>query len=323
MIAQPDFVVVDRRAIPAGALESEWRAPDGHAIRRFDWPALPGGEQQRGSLLFLPGRGDFYEKWIEAITHWHARGWAVTAIDWRGQAFSGRMTEDGVTGHISDYRVWMEDLGAFWREWSASAAGPRVLVAHSMGGQIALGAMARELALPDAAVFSAPMFGLKPDWLPRWFSHLFARIMVALRGATTPAWQGAERPDRVPGDRFDLLTHDRVRYADETWWREARPELGLGPPSWGWIERSLGAMAETTRRGALQAVRAPVLILATRADRLVSWRATRKVAQLLPDARLVAFGKEARHEILREADPVRLAALSAIDKFLDSAAPAR
>lgn len=308
---------VDRRAIPPEAREGRWIAPDGHAIRRFDWP----GDGRRGSLLFLPGRGDFFEKWLDAIGHWHERGWSVTAIDWRGQAGSGRMTVDGVTGHIDDYRIWEDDFAAFWREWASDTSGPHVFVAHSMGSQITLGALARGLVDPDAAVFSAPMFGLRPEWLPRWLLHLFARTMVALRGATTPAWQGGERPDRVPGERFALLTHDRARYSDETWWREARPELGLGPPSWGWIERSYAAMGATARRSALEAVRAPALIIATRADKLVSWRATRKVAARIRNCRLVVFGREARHEILREVDAVRNAALSAIDAFLDAEAP--
>jgi lysophospholipase len=246
----------------------------------------------------------------------------VTALDWRGQAFSGRMTEDGVTGHIGDFHEWIDDLANFWAEWTAAMPGPHVVVAHSMGGQILLGALERARVRPEAAVFTGPMFGLKPDWLPRWLSHLFARVMVMRHGATSPAWRGAERPDAVPGDRFHLLTHDRERYADEAWWREQRPELALGPPSWGWIERSFAAMAETARSGALEAVDTPVLILATRSDGLVSWRAIRKVAARLPRARLVAWGKEARHEILRETDAVREAALAEIDAFLEPFAPA-
>ena len=51
----------DRRAIPANATETMWEAADGWPIRRIDWerPANP-----RGSLLFLPGRGDHYEKYL-------------------------------------------------------------------------------------------------------------------------------------------------------------------------------------------------------------------------------------------------------------------
>src|SRR5690242_2314244 len=85
---QPSGPAIDRRAIPANARESRWTAPDGHAIRRLDFaaPANP-----RGALLFLPGRGDYYEKYLETLGHWAARGWRVTALDWRGQAGSGRL----------------------------------------------------------------------------------------------------------------------------------------------------------------------------------------------------------------------------------------
>jgi lysophospholipase len=321
MSAQTDpEPALDRRAIPAGAQESMWLASDGHAIRRFDWPA-PGdglGAGPRGSLLFLPGRGDFFEKWLEALGHWHDRGWAVTAVDWRGQALSGRLGDDSSTGHIEDYRAWTGDLAAFWRQWTANAPGPHVIVAHSMGGHIALRALADGVIDPDAAVLTAPMLGLLPGWLARPVMHLFAKAMVLLRGARTSAWQGGERPDKARVDRFALLTHDRERYADEQWWRDQRPGLELGAPSWGWIERSLASMAAMFRPGALEAVRVPLLLLATRTDGLVSWPAIRKAAARLPNARLIDYGEAARHEILREADPVRIAALAEIDQFFDS-----
>jgi lysophospholipase len=321
MTAQPASDALDRRAIPPDAFEGRWLAPDSHAIRRLDWPCATGRTQPRGSLLFLPGRGDFYEKWLEAMGHWHARGWSVTALDWRGQAYSGRFSDDGMTGHISDFGVWTDDLAAFWAEWASKSAGPHVVVAHSMGGHIALRALAAHRIAPDAAVLTAPMLGLLPEWLPRSVLHLFARGMKALRGATSAAWRGAERPDAAHLDRFKLLTHDRERYADETWWRGERPALALGPPSWGWIERAFASMAELERPGVLEAVRTRILILATTRDRLVSWRATRKAAARLPNARLVTYGSEARHEILREADAARNAALGEIDAFLDSVVP--
>ena len=62
-----------RRAIPAHARESAWHAPDGHAIRRIDWPRPA---QSRGSLLFLGGRGDAYEKYLETLEYWFGQGWA-------------------------------------------------------------------------------------------------------------------------------------------------------------------------------------------------------------------------------------------------------
>ena len=95
----------------------------------------------------------------------------------------------------------------------------------------------------------------------------------------------------------------------------------MGPASWGWIERSLESMRLLERPGVLESVDLPVLLLGTTNDRLVSFRAIERAAQRLPNGKLVRFGAEARHEILREADPVRDRALAEIDIFLDRQAP--
>ncbi|MFN5780955.1 MAG: alpha/beta hydrolase, partial [Novosphingobium sp.] len=141
----------DRRVIPAEAIESHWLAPNGQAIRRIDWPH----PNPRGAILFMGGRGDFYEKYLEALAHWHQQGWAGTAFDWRGQGGSGRLGKDPFTGHIDDYATWVGDLRAFWRDWSATVSGPRIAIGHSMGGHLALRATAEAAIDPAALVLCA------------------------------------------------------------------------------------------------------------------------------------------------------------------------
>ncbi len=310
----------DRRAIPETAIEARWRARDGCSIRRIDWPACADAAC-RGSLLFMPGRGDTYEKYLETLDHWHARGWRVTSADWRGQAGSGRLGTDSLTGHIDDFSVWVDDLADFWTEWKAATPGPHALAGHSMGGHLVLRALAEGLVDPDAAVLSAPMLGLPPSFVPTAAMLALARAMVALGDPKRPAWKWKEKPGVPPEARVGLLTHDAARYADELWWREARPELAMGPPSWRWMERALASIRVLNRPGVLERIGAPVLIVATTADRLVDYGATERAAKRLPHARLVRFGAEAYHEILRETDAVREKALAAIDEFLDRTAP--
>ena len=71
----------------------------------------------------------------------------------------------------------------------------------------------------------------------------------------------------------------------------------------------------------MEAVRAPVLMVSTSADRLVDHAAAVRAARRLPGGELIEFGEEAHHEILREVDPVRERALAGIDEFLDRVAP--
>lgn len=313
-----DDATSSRRAIAREARESRWTAHDGQAIRRIDWTQPP-GQTARGSLLFMPGRGDHYEKYLETLAHWHAHGWRVTALDWRGQAGSGRLGTDAVTGHVDDFAVWIDDLARFWREWSREADGSRVLVGHSMGGHLALRAVAEKRVDPAALVLTAPMLGLHPRFVPPALLHAMARLMARIGDPRRPAWKWSEKPGALPAARVNLLTHDAQRYADEGWWRETRPELVMGPGSWGWVAAALASIRALGRPGALESVQTPVFIVATTVDRLVEYGAIARAARRLPRCELLTFGAEARHEILREADPVRNKALAAIDAFLDRA----
>ncbi len=310
-----------RRAIPPGVVESRWTGSDGKSqIRRIDWP-VPAAP--RGSLLFLPGRGDAYEKWLETLEQWHAEGWAVTSIDWRGQALSGRLGRDGMTGHVDDFGLWIDDLALFWKDWAQERPGPLVLVGHSMGGHLAMRAVAERRVAPEALVLSAPMLGIHPAAIPSWVLHPVARVIRALGDPRRPAWKHNEKPQLVPHARMKLLTHDEGRYADEAWWRLERPAMAMGPASWGWIERALASIRGLEAKGVLESVEVPVLLLATRHDGLVSWPAIRRAAARLPQGELVHWGRECRHEILREADSIRDSALATIRDFLNRNAPAR
>lgn len=287
-------------------------------MRRID--LRPPDGEPRGSLLFLGGRGDFYEKYLETLADWQCRGWKVTAIDWRGQAGSGRLGADPVTGHIGDFAEWVADLAAFWRDWSLGNPGPHVVAGHSMGGHLALRSVAERRIDPDALVLVAPMLGFR-GILPPIVMNSAAKLMMKSGDPRRPAWKWSEKPGEPPASRAALLTHDISRYDDELWWRRERPELVMGPGSWGWVERAYASMRGLAAPGVLEAVETPTLLIGTRADALVSWPAIEAAASRLPHAELVGFGNEASHEILREADDVRDRALAAIDDFLDRTAP--
>jgi lysophospholipase len=315
---------IDRRAIPPAATEAVWHAGDGHAVRRIDWPGVSGGdarEGSRGSILFLPGRGDFYEKYLESLDYWHCAGWRVTALDWRGQAGSGRLSGHPDIGHVADFSVWLDDLSAFWAEWIATTPAPHVIIGHSMGGHLVLRSVAEKRINPVAVVLSAPMLGfLTPG--PNRLLHKVAEAMCRFGDPERMAWKISEKPGTTIAARSTLLTHDEARYADEAHWKAARPCLGMGPGSWRWVERAYVSMLAMDAPGVLEGVEQPVLLLSARYDGLVSSRAIERAARRLPRAQLVVWGREARHELLREVDAVRDKVMLTIDDFLDRLAPA-
>jgi lysophospholipase len=298
---------MDRRAIPDGLGFADWQAPDGWSLRRFDWAAP--SSAPAGSLLFLGGRGDFVEKYLEALAHWHKQGWALAGFDWRGQGGSGRNLADRTICHIPDFDPLLDDLRAFAADWRASSPGPHVIVAHSMGAQIALRLLTEAPARADGAVLLAPMVGIGIRGLPTGALAVLARLGTGLGRGEKPIWA------HDPGNRTGWMTACPERQADKLWWKAERPEIASGAPSWGWLAAACASIARLTP-GELEKVKLPVLLLASRRDPVIDLGALRRAAPRLPDARLTLFDGKG-HELLREADAVRLPVLARIDAFLE------
>ena len=329
--AIPAAGAIDRRSIPPMAEESTWELANGHVVRRIDWPGIAReGAAPRGSILFLPGRGDCYEKYLESLEEWHRDGWRVTASDWRGQAGSGRLGKDPFTGHIDDFSTWTDDLAHMWKRWTREVPGPHIIAGHSMGGHLIMRALVDgKLAgkhgcetPPTACFLSAPMLGMQGPPVPLIMQHLVAKLMTWIGDPTRQAWKWSEKPGELPPNRVNLLTHDAERYADEQYWRDTRPELVMGPASWRWVERGFASSRVLESAGALERVTCPVLIVSTSNDKLVSHEANVRAAKRLPNGRLFLLGEEAHHEVLRETDEVRGRVMDAIAEFLDEVAPA-
>jgi lysophospholipase len=305
----------DRRRHPTGMTFPIWMAPDGWPHRAYRWPV---NGAVRGSLLFQSGRADFVEKYLEACAHWHQQGWGIEGFDWRGQGGS----RGSATGLLPDDRLsfdpLIDDLAAFVADWRARTSAPHVIVAHSMGAHVALRACAERGVTVDALVLVAPMLALNTRALP----SIVVRAMVGgarMAGlGSHAAWQ-----DNLQNPHRQLrLTGSRERYEDSQWWKKATPGLALGPPSWNWLAAALKGARQIEERGSLEKVRVPTLLLAAGLDKLVRSSAITHAVERLPDAELATF-PTARHELLRETDADRLAALAAIDDFLSRRVAAR
>lgn len=283
-----------------------WYASDGWEHRKF---VLPARGEAKGALLFLGGRGDFFEKYIEAIHHWSQQGWNVHGFDWRGQGGSG-LTHPEKYCHASDFGRQLQDLAEFTEDLCRKTGKPPIAVGHSLGGHLVLRAAAEERFTIKAMVLLAPMLGIRTGRVSASMANRLGSIGRFPLIANRPVWKGQPRTN--PGH----LTSCMDRHQDKLWWKANHPEIARGGPTWRWVATATASMHMLANGLHESAPDTPALLLTGSRDKVVDNRVIARVASLLPKARLAEI-EGGGHELLREADAARMAAFAQIDLFLD------
>ena len=292
-------------------------ARDGLPLRTAVWPTPPGGA--RGSVVLLQGRAEFIEKYGETVGDLTARGFAVYALDWRGQGRSGRVLQDARKGHVVSYDDYLSDFDLFLeRLVLPDAPRPIVVLAHSMGGHIVLRHRA-EHGMPDSPYFakgivlSAPMIDILKSPAEQALGAVLAvaAMSVGLRNRCVPA----RGPFPPPYDG-NPLTRDRARYERMLALLSETPALAIAWPTVGWLAATRRSTAILRSRGYPERIGTPVLMLSAGADKVVSNAAQARLAARMPDCRLETI-PDTRHEPLMETDDARARVFALFDKFMD------
>ena len=307
------------RSGPAGSapvppLELEHIPVDGMRVRLGH--LRPAGAT-RGTVVVLPGRAEFIEKYGETLSDLAGWGFAVAILDWRGQGGSDRYLPQRDRGHVVQVEDYLADLAAVMARLDhLRLPTPYLMLSHSMGGHVGL----RYLhAHPDrfaGSVMSAPMFGIRLVPTPEPLARVLCAAAMRVGAGTRYA----------PGQRdVDLaryvfarnrLTSSPERYAGLCRHVATTPELALGGVTYGWLGAALASIALTRRPGYPEAIPTPILVCQAGRELIVNNRAQIAAVRRLPNARLVRF-PEARHELLFERDEIRDQVLTAFLDFAD------
>jgi lysophospholipase len=287
---------------------------DGTTIRSGRW--FVEGRKPCGSVVLLGGRKEFLEKYTETAADLNQRGFMVFGFDWRGQGLSSRMLPDRLKGFVRNYDDYVQDLEEFFqRVVQPEAVRPTYLLAHSMGGHVALRYLHRQPAGIDKAVLVAPMLDINTKPFPRWLVKGLVWLGQHI-GSEEALVPGSDK--RTNFDRpfeGNALTADPRRFAVEKNAVAQNPDLALGGVTFAWLMATFASIANIRRPGFLEEVRVPVLMVAAGTDRVVSVTAQKSACRRLPNCRLLIIS-EARHEILMETDDIRTRFWEAFDAFI-------
>ncbi|WP_425044074.1 alpha/beta hydrolase [Primorskyibacter sp. S87] len=269
---------------------------DSVRIRVGLWPS---DSAAKGTVLILPGRTEYIEKYADAISAMLSGGYAVAVIDWRGQGLARRLLDDKRLGHVNRFTDYQLDLeAAIAAVDSHDLPAPYHLIGHSMGGCIGLRA-AMDRADIATAAFTGPMWGIAMSPLLKPLGHVAAYGGTALGLGHTLAPSSSIKP-YVLEQPFDdnTLTTDQPMYQMMRAHLQAHPELALGGPTLHWLREALDEMKALAERPSPDL---PCLCYVGNNERIVDIPAIRDRMGRWPGGTLHELaGKE--HEVLME-DP--------------------
>lgn len=115
----------------------------------------------RGRVVLVHGYGEHQERYGHVVAALVAAGYECHTFDLRGHGAS-----EGPRGHVAKFEAYRDDLARFTAHSLEMGEGPSILLAHSLGGLIALSAAIHD-PLPFEAMalsspFLAPAFAVPP-----------------------------------------------------------------------------------------------------------------------------------------------------------------
>jgi lysophospholipase len=268
----------------------------------------------RGTVVVLTGRGEFIEKYAtEVVGELLGRGYAVIAMDWRGQGLSDRVLADRNKGHIDNFATYMADLRLFLEQVVIPTA-PRPILAlcHSMGAHIMMRELAENGSGPfSAGVLAAPLTGLRREAMLRSVLILMPEV-----AAVEERYLFGTGPFILLARQFNsnFVTHDERRYRFTDEWFTADPRLALGGPTLGWARQAIRSMAAALAPGYLERIDLPLLLISAGQDQLIDSKTHDPVAARLRHGEHFTIA-EARHEVMMETDDMRALFWQAFDRL--------
>ncbi|MFO7885807.1 MAG: alpha/beta hydrolase [Desulfobacteraceae bacterium] len=260
--------------------------------------------RKKGIVLLLNGRSEFMEKYNELVLELLAKRFSVFSLDWRGQGLSCRETENRHKGYVDSYEDYINDLNLFYHKFVKNERYPVLILAHSMGGHIALRFMGQYQPSIKKAFLVSPMIGIITSPFPVFFARFMARKACASGFSKSYVFGGGNYHEDNIKFETNNLTHDFDRFSVEKNEIQKNPKLALGDVTWGWLDASFQSIEILKTDSFVSQIKVPVCLISAEKDTIVSTPAQKMLCFRLPDCRFFSL-PGAFHEILHETDAIR------------------
>ncbi|MEY8830675.1 alpha/beta hydrolase [Sedimentitalea sp. XS_ASV28] len=299
----------DMVGVPEGGRAYWLKTSDGIRIRVGVW--RPEG-RTRGTVLMLPGRTEYVEKYGDTAGELGRRGYATLVIDWRGQGLADRLLDDTRLGHVNIFTDYQKDLAAAMKLARAiELPTPFHLIGHSMGGGIGLRAVMEGLPVQSCA-FTGPMWGIYMSPMVKPFGWALSHV-APMVGMGTRLPPSTRHEGYVTANAFDgnALTTEPSMYRMMQDQLAAHPELGIGGPTLVWLRESLMECRTLAQRPSPDL---PCITFLGSGEQIIDCEDVRQRMDRWPNGRLEIV-QGARHEVLMETPEIRADVFDQLDEL--------
>ena len=269
----------------------------------------------KGIVVLLHGRSEFIEKYKGVARQLQDKGFQIISPDWRGQGLSSRELENRHKGHINRFDDYVDDLEALYSSVIEPQGLPVYILAHSMGGHIALRFMNRQPLKIKKAVLASPMIDIAlPGMLYPVLKLLSKRLS---KTPFTKKYTIGSRDYSVKKVKFkgNNLCHDPEKYWILHNEIAQNPDLAIGGVTWGWLNAAFGSIEILKQDTVVDKITTPILMISAQKDSIVSTKAQKKLSRKLPDCSFLSI-KGAFHELLFEETGINRQVWDAFNRFV-------
>jgi len=269
-------------------------------------------------IIIAEGRTETIEEYFETIRDFNARGYACAIMDWQGQGLSYRLTDDNSRQHSIGFDQDISDFDEFLGRLNSDL--PKILFAHSMGGNITLRYMADNSDMFKCAYLSAPMLGLNPKRIIKYAAKAILNFATRFKWLEKYAIGQTRWNERFANLAKYKVSSDPVRREVQPYLFKTRPELRCGGVTFGWLNEALKSIEQLHTPVLCARITAPVFMAIGEKDIVVDNAGLGLTASLLPNCETRIFAKS-QHQIHRERDVIRNKLMQSFYSFCEKHLP--
>lgn len=302
-------------------LHDFWRSREDGKLRSFDKTTLYWCRfihpTPHPAILLINGRVESCCKYQELFFDLFHQGFDIYSFDHRGQGLSERLTTDRQLGHVTYFDDYIHDLDRIIQHFKLEQSSNNYVLAHSMGGAIAIRYMETHPHHPFRALaLTSPMLEFNLPWYLKLIEIPVTQLMASL--IRKPTYLPGHGPFAAKPFSMNILTHSQVRYQWFLNLYKNMPELKLGGPSYRWAWQSSLAMKRCYQQ--THKLTLPTLLLQAGQDKIVDNHTQNRFIKKLQTTNqdvIKHILPDAKHELLFEQDHYRNQTLSRILSFFN------